>query len=154
MSEIPLLRGQVALVDDEDYEMLVAYGTWRIASGVYAGMMRGGRTILMHRVILGPQAGQEIDHINMDGLDNRRSNLRLATKSQNGIHRPKPRPSASRYKGVGWWRRDSCWRVKIGHGGRHVGYFANEDDAAHAYDAEAIRTYGAFAWLNFPEDHP
>ena len=101
----------------------------------------------MHRQILGCQADQQIDHRNHNTLDNRRSNLRLATPSQNAINRRK----AKGYKGVS--RVRDKWRATIGSvrkkERRHLGYFPSAERAAKAYDAAAIEMYGEFALLNF-----
>lgn len=90
MREIPLTRGKVALVDDDDWP-LVAEIKWHALvkkSVCYAQAKpaRSGPSILMHRVILGAKRGQIVDHINGDGLDNRRRNLRLTTPSGNATN--------------------------------------------------------------------
>jgi len=93
----------------------------------------------------------DVDHANGNGLDNRRSNLRLCTTSEN-IQNQRPRKSGtSKYKGVGWFVRDSNWRVRIKVGDKqiHIGYFADEVEAAKAYDKMARQHFGAFARTNF-----
>src|SRR5688572_14268873 len=87
--EIPLTRGYVALVDSGDVASVAPY-RWhvdlRIRGGQpfgYAASIQGGRKVYMHRLILGAPRGMDVDHENRDGLDNRRCNIRVATRSQN-----------------------------------------------------------------------
>jgi len=95
-----------------------------------------------------------IDHINHNGLDNRKANLRPAMHWQNVCNRPKsPRTkSRSKYKGLTWHKRKGKWHVRIRFKGHteSLGYFDNETDAAAAYDQAAKRYHGRFAILNFP----
>ena len=105
----------------------------------------------MHKLITGwPQT----DHIDHDGLNNQRYNLRDATSVQNS-REPDPAASATplSYKGVGWDRKKRKWRVRIFRDGRAIclGYFADEGAAARAYDAAALEHFGHYAYLNFPE---
>jgi len=108
MREIPLTNGKVALVDDSDYEWL-AQRKWSYQKGSkYTGYAvrtdysaERPKTLSMHGEIVKPAAGLEVDHINHDGLDNRRANLRAVTHSENmrnqrGYRIKKTRP-ASRY---------------------------------------------------------
>jgi hypothetical protein len=110
------------------------------------------RTVLMHRLLLGEPAGY-VDHRNRNGLDNRRSNLRIATPSQNAANRP---PLRTGSKGVrparnAWWNTDR-WVAQITIDGRcrHLGYFATEAEAATAYDRAALEQWGEFALVNGP----
>jgi hypothetical protein len=158
VKEIQLSRGYVALVDDADYEQLAA-DSWYAAvprpGAVYAArnLYLGGRRqkqILMHRVLLSMQSGR-VDHINGDGLDNRRANLRPASVSQNGANRRAQASKHSIYKGV-TDGRGGRWRALIGAAGiqRYLGTFPTEVAAAEAYDAAARELHGSFAALNFP----
>lgn len=153
MKTIPLTRGYAAVVDDEDFAQLCG-STWsahvkRWSSGtkVYARDSRTGE--LMHRRILGCSA--RIDHVDGDGLNNRRANLRHATHRQNMRNKRKLRKAASAFKGVTWSRR---WRARIvtDAGRQHLGYFATEQAAACAYDRAARAHFGEFALTNFPEE--
>ena len=108
----------------------------------------------MHRMIMKPPKGMVVDHINCDGLDNRRANLRFATRQQNKCNtRPISRRCSSKYKGV-FWARDRCkWRAVVTSKGKrmNLGAFDNEVEAARVRDAAAKKYHGQFAWLNFPD---
>lgn len=152
MKEIVLKTGEVATVDDEDYQRVTAHRWYRLIAGkatrkIYAQSTAG----TMHRLIMGYPT-RKIDHKDGNGLNNQRQNLRLATDIQNARNRRKQSsPSSSRYKGVGFNKRTGKWRADIGDGGRviTIGYFTDEIAAARAYDDRAIRLHGEFACLNF-----
>ena len=160
---IPLTQGQVALVDQEDYERVskhkwcALYACKRYDDGVFyavRGTRRGGKQVFtyLHRFVLNAPAGLEVDHIYVkDTLDCRRANLRLATKSQNMANQRKARkPASSRYKGVSWHQHTKKWRARIGVNRRnmHLGLFSSESDAALAYNRAATLHFGQFALLN------
>ncbi len=108
---------------------------------------------MMHRMVMGVEDGRLVDHANHNGLDNRRTNLRIATWTENCWNKRKPiSDSSSRFKGVMWDKRRGTWHVMIGHNGRKIfiGYFDDEEEAARAYDVKAKELYGEFAALNFP----
>ena len=159
--KIPLTQGRFAIVDPQDYPRLSRY-KWRLCrtkgkNVFYAERsvcLPGGKysRILMHRQLIKAPEGYVIDHINGNGLDNRRANLRLATVAQNAWNSKKRNPRSG-YKGV-WFAADKgLWRAAIVcHGKRlHLGYFSSKIDAAKAYDAAAIKYYGEFAKPNFPK---
>ena len=161
--EIELTQGKVALVDDADFEWLNQW-KWYAFPGsrdiFYAArnvsrnesLDRKHHTVRLHRQILGITDPRIfVDHVNHDGLDNRRENLRLATNVQNQANqRKRLAASTSKYKGV-YWRSDSRkWRVQIsaGEGRKYLGCFVSEDDAARAYNRAAIELSGEHAELN------
>jgi hypothetical protein len=141
MKEIPLSRGKIALVDDEDYSELakfkwcahpnpsrIFYATRNMPNG------KSRKTIRMHRVILPPPPGKEIDHINGNGLDNRKENLRIVTRrvNQQNQHVKKH----SKYPGVTWHKTSKKWlsQIRMPHQKqRYLGMFENELDAATTY---------------------
>lgn len=160
MPTMPLTKGQVAIVDDEDYEFL---SQWKWTFDRYAYRMRSRQgkkrpwqmhRAVMERVLEGDiPKGYDIDHIDGDGLNNRRGNLRLATRSQNLQNRVGNAKATSKYKGVFWLTRNRKWQasIKIGPKRTYIGLFANEEDAARAYDEKAREAFGEFARLNFPD---
>lgn len=162
MRLIPLTQGMSAMVDDEDYQALSAF-SWSISSrfsrSAYAirGHRPGGgikTTVQMHRQILGASKGQMVDHINHDTLDNRRSNLRIATRSENRRNSLKMPGMTSQYKGV--YRSGNRWRaeVTIGKVRAFKASFGSEVEAAIAYDREAIKHFGEYALTNFGSAQP
>ena len=109
--------------------------------------------IYMHMEILGDCDGREIDHINGDKLDNRRSNLRFCTRSQNSMNHVLQSNNTSGYKGV-WLRATTHhWQAEIMINQKHIrlGAFLSAEDAARAYDRAARKYFGEFAKLNFPD---
>lgn len=154
MSEIPLTQGRIALVDDEDYEQLARH-SWSFDGRGYAvrGVWVAGRVkkVRMHRQILSAAEGVEVDHVNGNGLDNRRSNLRLCEHHQNARNVRPRQGCTSQYKGVYWHRQSGKWRARLRFGGKHIslGLYVSEQDAARAYDAAARQHFGAFARTNF-----
>lgn len=161
--EIKLTQGFVTLVDDEDYEQLQAW-KW------YAQVLPSGRVYAQRRVCTpGPRKAIAItlaaqvlwipvgsplivDHINHDGLDNQRSNLRLCNQSQNQGNRRKQQGTSSPYKGVYREKGRGKWRalIYLNDSKRHLGCFTDEIEAAKAYDEAALAQWGDFACLNFP----
>lgn len=153
MREIPLTKGKFAIVDDADFAAVSQY-KWHFSRGyAVATPSRRGKHIFMHRLILNPPLGFQTDHVDGNGLNNRRQNLRVATcrqNQQNGRKRilMSGRPTSSRYKGVHWHKRDKRWHVRIrDNSGRRMwlGAFEFEDDARRAYQEAALRIHGKFA---------
>lgn len=166
MKEIPLSNGGVALVDDEDYERVVAMGNWQRLTnrkGIYVGrcIKQGNKRqryglLGLHRFILNPATREQVDHIDGDGLNNTRANLRIATAQQNMWNRRKHKVGHSIYKGVSRftsaiarpWSASVCLNGSM----KALGRFATEEAAAHAYDDAARKHFGEFARVNFPRD--
>lgn len=149
---IPLTRGYFAIVDADDYENLRQY-KWYVKinnNRCYAYRTEGKKEIAMHRQILNAPPDMHCDHINHNGLDNRKANLRLCTPQQNSFNQRPHRNSTSKCKGVFWCSNARKWRAEIRHNGHtiFIGYFVHEQDAAIAYDDYAAELFGEFAWLN------
>lgn len=164
MKEIPLTKGLVAIVDDEDFELVSAFKWY--ASGIprdptifYAKTHEKGthRSITLHRMLMGEPVGIHVDHVNGNPLDCRRPNLRVATSHQNSFNRWKDknrkRPPSSRYKGVSIHRRVNsiAWaaQIKLNQEQIYLGLYPTEEMAARAYDGAAVELFGEFARLNF-----
>jgi hypothetical protein len=152
--KIELANGRgYALVDEEDYELVSQY-KWCLLPGHrtdYAQhSIRKGKTQLMHRLITGYK---QTDHINGDGLDNRRCNLRPATHHQNGANQRIRIDNISGFKGVYFRKGRGYWVAQIGVDGKtiHLGHFDNRVNAARAYDTAALEHFGEYARLNFAD---
>lgn len=153
MIEIPLTQGKVALIDEEDFELVNNY-KWhynrkshKYGFAVASGGRRGLR-IIMHRLITNAPPGFEVDHINGNPLDNRRNNLRIVTHSQNQKNmRTSPK---SGYKGVSWQKKAKKWQVHLMNNGKkyYLGLFCDIKEAAKAYNIAALEHFGEFAKLN------
>lgn len=141
------IRGY-ALVDDEDFEWLNQW-KWHI-SNEYATRQEKRKNILLHRIILNTPQGMYTDHINGNGLDNRRNNLRVCTRSENQMNRKLQKNNTSGYKGISWNKRKERWAVRIylNSEGFFLGYFNNKIKAATAYNQKAKELFGEFARLN------
>lgn len=154
MATIRLSRGEIALVDDDDLPLTLGRSWYAVngASGnVYVQARHGSGHIFLHTLITGIKY---VDHKNNNGLDNRRSNLRPANHSKNGMNRAKIKNTSSQYKGVGWHKATGCWRayIKINGKVKSLGYYKDEVKAAKAYDEAATKLFGEFALLNFGSD--
>lgn len=170
MKEIPLTQGRVALVDDEDFDRLSRhkwYAYRQPGTETYYATRTRPRSegkkglVYMHREILGATRGQVIHHMNGDGTDNRRANIRFCTVRENNQGSRKKYKGTSRYRGVHWSSRREKWAAEIRGGavrpdGRrqrvNLGDYASEQDAAIAYDRAAVRLFGEFASTNFPTE--
>lgn len=159
MVRLPIGKGLFVLIDSEDAELVA--GNWhpvpirrKCAPGFYAiATKKVGerfRTIYMHRLIMGAKPGECVDHIDKDGLNNQKSNLRLCTHSQNNANSTQ-RIGRSGLRGVYW--KAGAWRARIQIAGsmKYLGEFPDAESAARARDAVAVAAYGDFATLNFPE---
>ena len=168
--QIDLTQGKCALIDevDRDLDQLKWYADdlGRATSLTWYAVRNSSKTegkrrmIRMHRVIFERiigrplMAGEQVDHVNQNGLDNRRSNLRLANRTQNNANaRCQSTPKSSGYRGVTWNKREGNWRAQIGFNGENkfLGDYDHEEDAARAYDRAAKTLFSTFCRLNFPE---
>jgi hypothetical protein len=161
----PLIRVSLggerhAVIDESDAELILVHKWWarRSFNTWYACARIGGddgvrRLIDMHRLIMGKPPATMVDHRDGDGLNNRRSNLRLCTPSQNQQNRRRDARNTSGYRGVTYHKQVGKWQAQLMHEGRmhYLGVFCDPRDAALAYDAMAIERFGDFANLNFPE---
>jgi len=158
MREIVLHNSSLrAIVDDEDYELVSQYKWYALRSAhtqavwyAEASYPNSGGKVLMHRLILKP-GKLHVDHIDNNGLNNQRSNLRFATTSQNQMNARKQSDTTSKYKGVHYCKREKRWQARIAINGsprRSLGYFSTEEEAAQAYNLAASNLFGEYAKLN------
>jgi len=156
--QIPLSQGLFALVDDADFEWLNQW-KWsanKIGNTFYAIRKERKRpfqkTIYMHREIMNTPKGVQVDHINRDGLNDTRANMRNCTIAENSYNRKRVSTNHSGYKGVSWSKPNQKWMacIKMNNRSAYLGYFDTAEDAARAYDQAAKLNFGAFASLNFP----
>lgn len=156
MAEIITTNGYSVAVDDADAASVqvmrwFAFRPSKANRSMYARASLNGRVVLMHRLLTGVSGRHQlVDHRDGNGLNNLRSNLRIATQTQNQGNRSPKR--GRRFKCVSFVKWLGKWRAYIVDHGRlrHIGCFATEEDAARAYDREAVRVFGEFARLNFP----
>jgi len=150
---IPLTKGKFVIVDASDYEWLSRF-TWHATLRPYAARREcaevGNRKIvMMHRQILGIEDSScYADHINGNGLDNRRCNIRIATPIQNAGNRGKNKNNSSGYKGVSWCKATGKWQAGISINRKRINLgttFTTPEDAHEAYKQAAIRHFGEFA---------
>jgi hypothetical protein len=152
--EIPLSQAQVGLVDDADFEWVSQF-KWCVHRASHTNYVkRKARSIgqvMLHRLIAGAASGELVDHINGNGLDNRRCNLRIVNYQQNAMNRARKQNARSQFKGVKFDR--GHWRAVIKVDGTYIRRrCTSEEDAARLYDELAIQHFGAFARTNFGRD--
>lgn len=137
-----------AVVSDRDYKVLNKYPWYVVKTprSIYANTSINGKTVYMHRLIMSAQKGQEIDHINNDGLDNRRENLRFCTSSQNKANMRLRSDNKSGYKGVNFDKQTGKWRARIKFNNKEysLGRHNKLEDAVKARKA-ALTLHGKFA---------
>jgi len=152
---ITLTNGMIAYVDACEYEKLSQY-SWHYCSGGYAGRYEKRTLILMHRQIMDAPDGMQVDHIHHNRLDNTRAHLRICTPAENARNRSKRGSATSRYFGVCYNKRRKKWvaSIKIEGKVREVGYSCDEKEAARAHDYAAVRNFGDYVRLNFPDEWP
>jgi hypothetical protein len=163
---IPLTRGMFAKVDAADVALVSQYKWVAMPHGYthYAiSTSRKHKTILMHRLILGTPDGMDSHHLDRDGLNNQRSNLRVCTHAENmadrrpcknsGVYTPRPIRSGKRYKGITYKARVGLWEARFKDANHNIGLglYPTPEDGARAYDAKAKELHGSNVILNFPE---
>ncbi len=161
MKEIALTKGQVSIVDDAWFEFFCLY-SWHAkpacGGGYYALARINNELVLMHRLVMGlakKDFSIFVDHINGVKTDNRRSNLRIATKTQNRVNSRKRDCNTSGYIGVHWDKSRGKWQSAINDtkgGSVYIGRFDDPVVAAHQRDRVARSLFGEFAKLNFPDE--
>lgn len=140
--------GKFAIADDEDASLLQGK-KWYVHNKKYAAttVYEGGgrsRILFMHNLILGSKG---IDHVNGNGLDNRRSNLRVCTHSQNMMNISRHKDNKSGYKGVSWCKLNKRWKAQITINGKntYLGLFATPEEAHKIYALKATQNHKEFA---------
>lgn len=147
---IPLNNGGYALVDARDLSLVLADSyRWRRTADGYVVSGSNARPVYMHRLIARTPAGLDTDHVNGNRHDNRRSNLRTATRTQNNAG-ARRRLSQTGFRGVYWNHGRFRAQITVEGVRHHLGTFDTAPEAARAYDAAARRWFGDFARLNFP----
>lgn len=143
-------HGVFALVDPDDRDLVAAYRWYELRRRHTSYAIAHGHGLLsMHRVLVRPRRGVEVDHVDGDGLNNRRSNLRFATRSQQMMNRR----GWGKSRFVGVCPIGDRWQAYIAKDGRqyNLGHFDTEEEAAIARDTAALNLHGEYARLNFPE---
>jgi hypothetical protein len=132
-------------IDMVDMDKIFSYDNWYLQKG-YAATQRRLRNIYIHCLI----GGKWYDHKDLNPLNNCRNNLRPATRSQNNANKTILRNNTTSYKGVRRHTKDGYWRAALEHQSKHIhlGYFISKEDAAHAYNENALEIWGEFARLN------
>jgi hypothetical protein len=162
VKEIILTQGKIAIVDDKDFDELIKFtwcadkvkGKWYATRGVWYPLTKTTRKIRMHQVIMKDLYNEHrryTDHINTDTLDNRRSNLRVCTNSEN-MRNCRKSNNTSGYIGVTWDKNRKKWLAQIGFHWQHIfiGRYDDIIEAARAVDNKAWELFGEYALLNFP----
>lgn len=152
---VPLTQDMTAIIDAADVPLVDGrlWAAARRGSKIYAARSvwaNGTNAVeLMHRVILAAPTGALVDHIDGNGLLNRRTNLRCASRSQNAMNAPAHSDNSSGIKGVHWSKAHGRWKAEICAQGnrRYLGLFDCRDEAAAAYAAAALSLHGEFARL-------
>jgi len=158
MIKILLSKGFIASLDEEDLCKIDKY-RWHLHKSSNTNYAAAGSitpegkkvTLMLHRLIMNAPDNLDVDHIDGNGLNNTKTNLRLATRSQNNMNRV-GKSKTSPYKGVCWDKSKQRYmaQIAINNSNKYIGRFTTAIEAALAYDKKAIELHGEFAKLNFP----
>lgn len=144
-----------ALVDDEDFQNVSRYRWWlaRRHRNFYAMGIVSGQRVYLHRFIMSPPEGMVVDHMNRNGLDCRRSNMRITSKTKNAQNTRHRSHNTSGFRGVYFCKQTGRWRAEIRCNGKvkKLGRYHDKVHAARVYDVNAVELHGEFATLNFPD---
>ena len=163
--EIPLTRGKVAVIDATDFERVSQFkwyavrprpnypDRWYAARSQHSPGRRQ-KMIYLHRFILDASPTSVVDHLDGDGLNCTRANMRHASQAQNSGNRAMNKNNQSGYKGIYWDKATGKWRaeIRVNNKGIKLGRFVDPELAARAYDEAAKHYFGPFAYLNFPNE--
>jgi hypothetical protein len=156
MKEVLLTQGFVTVVDDEDFDRVNQF-RWVVLKNknncyAWSRQPHPGKKTYLQNFLMHPPSGFLVDHINRNGLDNRKQNLRICTPRQNTHNRPSHGKLS--YKGVVFCKsKKNPYMVRL-HADKqwtYLGCFPTAELAAEAYDRKAFELYGEFAYLNFPD---
>lgn len=154
---IPTKRGMDVKVSKGDYSLIIlndrSVGVMKVGENrYYAYIYVRRKLVYLHRYLMGLKAGDKrvVDHLNHDGLDNRRENLEIKTNQENCFRQRIASNNTSGFKGVSWYKRYSKWEVQLRLKGKKIGlgYFEDLYEAAEAYNEGAIKHFGKNALLN------
>lgn len=160
--QIPLTQGKVAIIDEADYPYVSRFkwyahksrSKWYAARQIRIGLNKQ-RRVFLHIELMQPPEGLQVDHVDGDGLNCTRENMRHSTQAENTKNAARRHDNTSGYKGVAQ-TRTGRWMAYINHDGERfaLGNYGTPEEAARAYDSRAHELHGAFANLNFPEETP